>query len=101
MQQMIFPFEEGITMTDIFDIKKEIGEPPMMLTRYPKSKMTDEQIINAFLPVRVIPTFTVLSFVVLVIQVHYIIPICNNIRPVIAFIFRMPVLLHVPRHNYT
>lgn len=50
MQQMIFPFEEGITMADIFDIKKEIGEPPIMLTRISKSKMTDEQIINAFLP---------------------------------------------------
>jgi len=50
MQQMIFPFEDGITMADILDIKKEIGEPPMMVTRIPKSRMTYEQIITAFLP---------------------------------------------------
>jgi hypothetical protein len=45
-------FEEGIRLADLIsftDKTKEVYEDPMMLTHIPKSLMTDEEVINAFL----------------------------------------------------
>src|SRR3989442_4109190 len=51
--QMFFPAEEGITLADLTGHgirSKEVREHPMMVTRISKSRMSDEQIISAFLP---------------------------------------------------
>jgi hypothetical protein len=51
--QLFFPFEEGIRLADLIswtDKTKEVCEHPMMITHIPKSIMTDEEVINAFLP---------------------------------------------------
>jgi hypothetical protein len=51
--QLFFPFEEGIRLADLIswtDKTKEVYEHPMMITNIPKSIMTDEEVINAFLP---------------------------------------------------
>src|SRR5437667_6097459 len=50
--QRFFPFEEGITLADLvsrIDKTKEVLEHQMMITKIPKSIMTDEEVINAFL----------------------------------------------------
>src|SRR5438874_10017231 len=51
--QKIFPFQEGITLTDILDRKvrpaKEIFEPPMIVTFAGKSRMTLKQLTSAFM----------------------------------------------------
>lgn len=49
--QLFFPFEEGIRLADLIswtDKTKEVREHPMMITHIPKSIMTDEEVINAF-----------------------------------------------------
>jgi hypothetical protein len=48
--QKIFPFKEGVTFADLLNVKKEIGEPPMMITRAAKVRMSREQLIAAFIP---------------------------------------------------
>jgi hypothetical protein len=51
--QFFSPFEEGIRFADLIswtDKTKEVREHPMMITHIAKSTMTDEEVINAFLP---------------------------------------------------
>jgi hypothetical protein len=51
--QFFFPFEEGIRLADLIswtDKTEEVREHPMMITHIPKSLMTDEEVINAFVP---------------------------------------------------
>lgn len=48
----------SITLADLLDINKEIGGPPMMLTRDGKSRMSSEQLIAEFVqdPTKRTPT---------------------------------------------
>jgi hypothetical protein len=53
--QMFFPFEEGITLANLMGRGRSAEEMaknewPMMVTRISKTRMSDEQIIAAFLP---------------------------------------------------